>query len=63
MIKRLIRHGNSFALLIDRPILDLLKIRPETPLEITTNGERITVAVAGARVKPRRRLTPKTKRR
>jgi antitoxin MazE len=62
MIKRLIRHGNSFALLIDRPILDLLKIRPDTPLEITTNGEGITVAVA-ARAKPRRHLTPKTKRR
>jgi antitoxin MazE len=62
MIKRLTKHGNSFALLIDRPILDLLKIRPDTPLEITTNGERITVAVA-ARVKSKRRLTPKTKRR
>jgi antitoxin MazE len=62
MIKRLIKHGNSFALLIDRPILDLLKIRPDTPLEITTNGERITVAVA-ARFKPKRRVTPKTRRR
>jgi hypothetical protein len=62
MIKRLTKHGNSFALLIDRPILDLLKIRPDTPLEITMNGERITVAVA-ARVKSRPRRTSKTKRR
>jgi antitoxin MazE len=62
MIKRLIRHGNSFVLLIDRPILDLLKIRPDTPLEITTNGEHITVAVA-PRTKTKRRATLKTKRR
>lgn len=44
MIKRLTRHGNSMALVIDRPVLDLLKIDPETPLEITTDGERLVVA-------------------
>ena len=26
MVKRLTKHGNSLALVIDRPILDLLKI-------------------------------------
>ncbi len=62
MIKRLTKHGNSFALLIDRPILDLLKIRPDTPLEITTDGEHIKVAVA-PRLKSKRRRTLKTKRR
>ena len=36
MIKKLIKHGNSWALVIDRPILDLLKITEETPLEIET---------------------------
>lgn len=46
MIKHLSKHGNSFALVIDRPILDLLKIKPDSPLEMTTDGQRITIAVA-----------------
>lgn len=31
VIKSLVEHGNSWALVIDRPILELLKIRPEDP--------------------------------
>jgi len=46
MIKRLSKHGNSLALVIDRPILDLLKIRPDSPLEMTTDGQRITIGLA-----------------
>lgn len=44
MIKNLVKHGNSWALIVDRPILELLKIRPEDPLEITTNGSSITIS-------------------
>jgi len=44
MIKNLVKQGNSWALVIDRPILDLLKMNPESPLEITTDGESIRVA-------------------
>lgn len=36
MVKKLIKHGNSLALVIDKPVLDLLKITEETPLEIET---------------------------
>jgi antitoxin MazE len=43
LLKKLTKHGNSFALVIDRPILDLLKIDPETPLDISTDGERLIV--------------------
>ncbi|MGE4554415.1 MAG: hypothetical protein AB7D57_14990 [Desulfovibrionaceae bacterium] len=43
MIKNLTRHGNSLALVIDKPILELLKIEPDTPLEIGTDGERLTI--------------------
>jgi antitoxin component of MazEF toxin-antitoxin module len=39
MIKRLTRHGNSLALVIDRPILDLLRVEADTPLELTTDGD------------------------
>ncbi|HWE51462.1 MAG TPA: hypothetical protein VG273_16840 [Bryobacteraceae bacterium] len=43
MLKKLTKHGNSFALVIDRPILDLLKIDPDTLLDISTDGERLIV--------------------
>jgi antitoxin component of MazEF toxin-antitoxin module len=32
MIKKLIKHGNSAALIIDKPILDLLHVKMDTPL-------------------------------
>lgn len=44
MIKKLTKHGNSLALVIDRPILELLKIEPETALEVSTDGTRLIVA-------------------
>jgi len=46
MIKKLTQHGNSWALVIDKPVLDLLKIDPSTPLEITTDGQLLVVAPA-----------------
>lgn len=47
MIKNLVKHGNSWALVIDRPILDLLKIDPENPVEITTDGQMMTIGPVG----------------
>ncbi len=44
MIKKLTKHGNSLALVIDRPILDLLEIGSDTPLHISTDGQRLVVA-------------------
>jgi antitoxin component of MazEF toxin-antitoxin module len=44
MIKRLTKHGNSLALVIDRPVLELLKIDHETPLEISTDGQVLIVS-------------------
>ncbi|MBI1292928.1 AbrB/MazE/SpoVT family DNA-binding domain-containing protein [bacterium] len=46
MIKTLTKHGNSLALVIERPILDLLKIEADTPLEISTDGRRLIIAAA-----------------
>jgi antitoxin MazE len=48
MVKKLTKHGNSLALVIDRPILDLLKIEPDTPLEVSTDGKRLIVSRAEA---------------
>jgi antitoxin component of MazEF toxin-antitoxin module len=36
MIKKLVKHGNSWAVVIDRPILELLKIAPYSQVELTT---------------------------
>jgi antitoxin MazE len=46
MVKKLTKHGNSLALVIDRPILDLLKIDPETLLDVSTDGRQLFVAPA-----------------
>ncbi len=44
MIKKLVAHGNSAALIIDKPILDILKVDMKTPLEITTDGRNLIVS-------------------
>lgn len=41
MEKTLIRHGNSLAIVIDKPVLELLQITPDTKIELTTNGDAI----------------------
>lgn len=43
MIKFLTKHGNSYALVVDRPIMELLNIRPDTPLEIRTDGKSLVI--------------------
>jgi antitoxin MazE len=43
MIKKLSKYGNSLALLIDKPILDLLNISEDTQLQITTDGDKIVI--------------------
>ena len=44
MIKRLTKHGNSMALVIDRGVLNLLDIDKDTPLSITTDGKCLIVS-------------------
>ncbi len=46
MIKKLSKYGNSLALIIDKPILELLNISESTALKITTDGKTITIAPA-----------------
>ncbi len=43
MMKKLARHGNSLALVLDRGVLSLLDIDADTPLSITTDGQRLMV--------------------
>jgi len=44
MIKKLVSHGNSAALIIDKPIMELLKVDMETPLEISTDGKNLIIS-------------------
>ena len=45
MIKMLVRHGNSFALILDKPVLELLNVDPARPVAIsTTDGKSLLVA-------------------
>ena len=43
MIKNLTKHGNSYALVIDKPILELIRATPETPFEIISDGRSLVL--------------------
>jgi antitoxin MazE len=43
MFKTLTAIGNSLGLIIEKPILDLLKIDRNTPLEVTTDGKGLYI--------------------
>lgn len=43
MIKKLSKHGNSLAILIDKPILDLLGMDEHTHINIKTDGTNIII--------------------
>jgi len=43
MIKTLTKHGNSYAMIIDKPIMELLQATPDTPFEIITDGRSLVL--------------------
>ena len=44
MMKHFIKHGNSHALVIDKAVLELLRINPETtPVDIATDGNTLLI--------------------
>jgi len=44
MVKKLIQHGNSLALVIDKPILEMLNITSETAFELSTDGKNLILS-------------------
>jgi antitoxin component of MazEF toxin-antitoxin module len=46
MIKKLSVVGNDVGVLIERPILELLGIDLDTPLEVTTEGRTLMIRAA-----------------
>ena len=60
LVKKLIRYGNSLALIIDKPVLDLLKIDVDMPLEISTpDGQNLKISPVRTQPKPPKRSREK----
>jgi antitoxin component of MazEF toxin-antitoxin module len=39
MIKTLTKHGNSLALVIEKPVLELIGADADTPFDVSTDGQ------------------------
>ena len=39
MIKNLTKHGNSLALVIEKPVLELLGANADTAFDVSTDGQ------------------------
>jgi antitoxin component of MazEF toxin-antitoxin module len=50
MIKTLQKHGNSMALVIEKPVMEALGIKEDTPLQITVNGNALIITPANVGV-------------
>lgn len=46
MQKKLVKHGNSMALIIEKPVLDLLGVDAEASFDITTDGQVLVLTPA-----------------
>ena len=44
MVKKLIQHGNSVALVIDKPIMEMLNITNDTSFELSTDGKNLILS-------------------
>ncbi len=57
MVKHLQAVGNSSGIIIDKPILELLRITPETELDVSTDGERLIITPVRTEVNRKSRIT------
>ena len=46
MIRTLKRHGNGYALVVEKNVMELLGLTPDTPLDVRTDGKSIIVTPA-----------------
>jgi antitoxin component of MazEF toxin-antitoxin module len=44
MLKKLIQHGNSSAIVIDKPIMEMLNINSDTTFKLSTDGKNIILS-------------------
>jgi len=54
MIKKLVRHGNSRALIIDKPILEIIGADEDSSFTITTDGRSLTITPVSSAEEERR---------
>ncbi len=54
MIKKLVRHGNSRALIIDKPILEIIGANEDSSFTITTDGRSLTITPVASEEEERR---------
>lgn len=54
MIKKLTQIGNSYGLVLDRSILELLGISPDSELQLSTDGTRLIIEPVARRKDPTR---------
>ena len=47
MVQRLIPHGDGYALVFNRAMLEQLNINPHEQIEIASDGKRLLLASAG----------------
>lgn len=59
MVTKLSRVGDSLGLIIERPILELLKVDESTPLEVSTDGD--VLMIRPVREEPRARVRASAK--
>jgi len=50
MIKTLQKHGNSQALVLEKPIIEALGIKSDTPLQLTVSGNSLIITPANVGV-------------
>jgi antitoxin MazE len=53
MQKHLVKHGNSLALVIEKPVLELLGVEADTPFDITTDGQALVLTPVHDTERPR----------
>lgn len=52
MVKTLSKVGTSYSLILDKALLQILNIEPDTPLEIKTDGTSLIVTPVKTPAKP-----------
>ena len=52
MVKTLQKHGNSQALVIEKPLLDALGIDGDTPLQVTVSGNSLIITPINVGIGP-----------
>ena len=60
MVKMLSKVGSSYSLIIDKALLQILNIEPDTPLEIKTDGKSLIVTPISDAPKSKKRLASPT---